>query len=130
MYRREREWDEQNLITEQRGLEHAKPEGHARTMDSIKRLALCGAAVIAASIAPAAGQAKVPRSRRLAHTQRPSSSQTSSLRISDLWFPKTNTSPLNWLRTHSLYTQPCSPSKSLPESATPSIRYTAGHSLT
>jgi len=40
MYRREREWDEQKLIPEQRARERAKPEGLARTMDSLKRLAL------------------------------------------------------------------------------------------
>jgi transposase len=40
MYRREREWDEQRLTAEQRGIERAKPEGLARTIDSLKRLAL------------------------------------------------------------------------------------------
>jgi hypothetical protein len=40
VYRREREWDEQKLTPEQRGVERAKPEGLARTMDSLKRLAV------------------------------------------------------------------------------------------
>ena len=40
LYRREREWDEQKRTPEQRGAERAKPEGLARTMASLKRLAL------------------------------------------------------------------------------------------
>lgn len=40
MYRREREWDEQKLKPLQRTQERMKPEGHARTMESLKRLAL------------------------------------------------------------------------------------------
>lgn len=40
MYRKEREWDEQNLKAEQRAVERAKPEGLARTMASLKRLAV------------------------------------------------------------------------------------------
>jgi transposase len=40
MYRREREWDEHGLAPEQRALERAKPEGLARTMESLKRLSL------------------------------------------------------------------------------------------
>ena len=40
MYRREREWDEQKLTPAQRGVERAKPEGLARTMGSLKRLAV------------------------------------------------------------------------------------------
>jgi hypothetical protein len=40
MYRREREWDEQKLEPWQRAQERAKPEGLARTMNSLRRLAL------------------------------------------------------------------------------------------
>ena len=40
MYLRERQWDEKQLTAEQRGLERAKPEGLARTMKSLHRLAL------------------------------------------------------------------------------------------
>lgn len=40
MYRRERERDEQKLPPEQRGIERAKPEGLARTLGSLKRLAV------------------------------------------------------------------------------------------
>lgn len=40
MYRRERDWDEKNLPPEERARERAKPEGLARTMESLKRLAL------------------------------------------------------------------------------------------
>ncbi len=40
MYRREREWDEKSLAPEERAIERAKPEGLARTMTSLKRLAL------------------------------------------------------------------------------------------
>lgn len=40
MYRREREWDEQQLKPWQRAQERAKPEGLARTMDALRRLAL------------------------------------------------------------------------------------------
>ena len=40
MYRREREWDEQKLEPWQRTKERMKPEGLARTMESLKRLAL------------------------------------------------------------------------------------------
>jgi transposase len=40
MYRREREWDEQMLAPEQRAIERAKPEGLARTMKALRRLAL------------------------------------------------------------------------------------------
>jgi hypothetical protein len=39
MYRREREWDEQKLQPTQRTQERLKPEGLARTMESLKRLA-------------------------------------------------------------------------------------------
>jgi hypothetical protein len=40
MYRREREWDERKLSPAVRTEERAKPEGLARTMQSLKRLAL------------------------------------------------------------------------------------------
>jgi len=40
MYRREREWDEQKLDPGQRTKERMKPEGLARTMESLQRLAL------------------------------------------------------------------------------------------
>ena len=40
MYRREREWDEQKLEPPQRARERSKPEGLARTMETLKRLAL------------------------------------------------------------------------------------------
>lgn len=40
MYGRERDWDEQKLTPEQRAIERSKPEGLARTMASLKRLAL------------------------------------------------------------------------------------------
>lgn len=40
MYRREREWDEQQLDPRQRATERAKPEGLARTLQSLRRLAL------------------------------------------------------------------------------------------
>lgn len=40
LYRREHKWDEQKLTAEQRGVERARPEGLARTMDSLKRLAV------------------------------------------------------------------------------------------
>ncbi len=40
MYRREREWDEKNLSPQERRIERAKPEGLARTMKSLQRLAL------------------------------------------------------------------------------------------
>lgn len=40
MYRREREWDEQKLEPWQRARERAKPDGLARTMHSLHRLAL------------------------------------------------------------------------------------------
>lgn len=40
MYRREREWDEQKLEPAERTRERAKPEGLARTMTSLHRLAL------------------------------------------------------------------------------------------
>jgi transposase len=40
MYRREREWDEKNLEPWERARERAKPEGLARTMKSLHRLAL------------------------------------------------------------------------------------------
>jgi transposase len=39
MYRREREWDEKKLEPWQRAAERAKPEGLARTMESLRRLA-------------------------------------------------------------------------------------------
>lgn len=40
MYRKEREWNEQQLNPEQRARERAKPEGLARTMAALKKLAL------------------------------------------------------------------------------------------
>lgn len=40
MYRREREWDEAKLAPALRAVERAKPEGLARTMASLRRLAL------------------------------------------------------------------------------------------
>lgn len=40
MYRREKEWDEQKLEPWQRAKERAKPEGLARTMEALRRLAL------------------------------------------------------------------------------------------
>lgn len=40
LYRREREWDEKNLTPEQRASARAQPEGLARTMESLRRLAL------------------------------------------------------------------------------------------
>ena len=40
MYLRERQWDEQKLESWQRARERAKPEGLARTMNSLRRLAL------------------------------------------------------------------------------------------
>lgn len=40
MYRREREWDNQKLEAWQRARERAKPEGLARTMQALKRLAI------------------------------------------------------------------------------------------
>ena len=40
MYRREREWDDQKLAPWQRARERAKPEGLARTMNSLRRLAV------------------------------------------------------------------------------------------
>lgn len=40
MYRREREWDELQLTAAQRTQERLKPEGLARTMNSLRRLAL------------------------------------------------------------------------------------------
>lgn len=40
MYRREREWDEQKLDPRQRAAERAKPDGLARTIQSLRRLAL------------------------------------------------------------------------------------------
>jgi len=40
MYQREREWDERTLEPWQRAQARAKPEGLARTLDSLKRLAL------------------------------------------------------------------------------------------
>jgi transposase len=40
MYQRERAWDEQNLEPSQRLIERVKPDGLARTMASLKRLAL------------------------------------------------------------------------------------------
>ena len=39
MYQREREWNEQKLEPWQRATERSKPEGLARTMNSLKRLA-------------------------------------------------------------------------------------------
>ena len=40
MYRRERDWDEQKLPAQLRAIERAKPEGLARIMHSLRRLAL------------------------------------------------------------------------------------------
>ena len=40
LYRREREWDEKNLSPAARARERAQPEGLARTMESLHRLAL------------------------------------------------------------------------------------------
>jgi transposase len=40
LYRREREWDERQLSPADRAAERAKPEGLARTMESLRRLAL------------------------------------------------------------------------------------------
>jgi transposase len=40
MYRKEREWDEKNLSPQERRTQRAKPEGLARTMKSLHRLAL------------------------------------------------------------------------------------------
>lgn len=40
MYRKEKEWDEQKLEPSQRAKERAKPEGLARTMEALKRLAM------------------------------------------------------------------------------------------
>lgn len=40
LYWRERQWDEQKLSPAERAIERAKPEGLARTMESLRRLAL------------------------------------------------------------------------------------------
>ena len=40
LYRREREWDERKLTASDRARERAKPEGLARTMEALRRLAL------------------------------------------------------------------------------------------